>query len=170
VRNYKYAPYKVGLQCRSFTKRNLRLSCINSFIRGSLLSIRPSATKHGPNTHYPTYISLSISNFVIVGYLKTGYPKKPEGLPKTVHELGSPSAKQLGGKIQKATRDGPPSRPVHRTNIRRAIQRGGTAEQHNEAGLASNLPAEQPNETRLSSNRPTEQPSKKTASSQEEPT
>jgi ribonuclease HI len=38
------------LQCRSFTKRNLRLSYTNSFIRGSLLSIRPSATKHGPNT------------------------------------------------------------------------------------------------------------------------
>jgi hypothetical protein len=30
-------------------KRNLRLSYTNSFIRGSLLSIRPSATKHGPN-------------------------------------------------------------------------------------------------------------------------
>jgi hypothetical protein len=37
------------LQCRSFTKRNLRLSYTNSFIRGSLPSIRPSATKHRPN-------------------------------------------------------------------------------------------------------------------------
>ena len=42
--------FKSVCNAEAFTKRNLRLSYTNSFIRGSLLSTRPSATKHGPNT------------------------------------------------------------------------------------------------------------------------
>jgi hypothetical protein len=37
-------------KCRSFMKRNLRPSYTNSFSRKPLLSRRPSATKHRPNS------------------------------------------------------------------------------------------------------------------------
>jgi hypothetical protein len=73
--------------------------------------------------------------------METGYPKKTPIPPKN----GLP-AKQFDEKAQKATQGQLVKPTAHRTNVRRATQRGEVAEQPahrttNKARLPTNLPA-----------------------------